>query len=202
MGDYSQSCTSYYKGNSCSSRVNNNDNNNCSEESGWTMYLDDFDNDFHLKDGSFFASGCESSCLVSGAACSAIRDGSGDASLCKSRTNLIMERRRSKAGIVDKELEDTASSPSHSPKLVCDMNQSYMNSNGLDSRDVYQAYNSNNFQNHQQTAYDHSPCFSQKKRRKSQDGVGGVEMDCMETQLRRKGLCLVPMSSMLLDYLT
>ncbi|XP_074294140.1 vascular-related unknown protein 4-like [Silene latifolia] len=131
---------------SCSSR----NNISCrSEESGWTLYLNDFmAGGFEVED--------EMSSVVSD-------------SLIVKRTN--------KGSHVDHDLEDTASSPSHSP-MVDDENHLHKNLNGLHNRETSQEKGNN----------------SQKQAEQ------GIDMNCIETQLRSKGLCVVPMS-MLLGYL-
>ncbi|XP_057540440.1 vascular-related unknown protein 4 isoform X2 [Amaranthus tricolor] len=123
-----------------------------SEESSWTFYFEDFltcknDKEFPNLSSYDHHDYQASSSMVSDAA----KPGNNNM-VCKNK-NFIS---RNKKSFFDEELEDTASSPAHSPK---------------------------------------------EKGESSMNVGGGNEMGFLETQLRRKGLCLVPVS-MLLNHLS
>lgn len=188
--DDSMSSTNYMSQQSISS-------NSC-EESGWTYYFEDFlannDYDNNMDDSQeeqqtslFSSSAYQNSSMVSDAAMRKLSD-----------SKLIAKHKKFYAKkFVDEELEDTAISPSHSPK-VNDLNHLYMKSKELVTQDVGQAYNSNNFQRYQMK--DKCISFPREEGQASQHAGERNDMGFLETQLRRKGLCLVPMS-MLLNHL-
>ncbi|XP_021750871.1 uncharacterized protein LOC110716549 isoform X1 [Chenopodium quinoa] len=166
---------------------------NCSEESGWTLYFEDFlsnnkyDNIQDHQEEDYEHTSFSSS------------HHRASRKLCNSK--LISQNRKIyPKKFVDEELEDTASSPSHSPK-VNDLNDLYMKSKQLDTQDVYyKAYNSNHFQR-KHTKDDMYTSLSHPSQEinglASQKEGEGIDMDFLETQLRKKGLCLVPMSMLL-----
>ncbi|XP_074309783.1 vascular-related unknown protein 4-like [Silene latifolia] len=119
------------------------DSSNCSDEfSSWDLYEQDFiANNF---------SGSDYSSLVSG-------------------TEPWSAARNPHRTFVDQDLEDTASSPAHSPK-VNDLSTLYMMSQNMDAIDF----------SHQENGW---------KLQKTQ-----VMESTLETELRKKGLCLVPVS--------
>ncbi|KAL4619258.1 hypothetical protein ACB092_06G067200 [Castanea dentata] len=150
------------------------------EESGWTMYFEDLlannNNEY-----SYSSSGLESPSLVSDAASlagkryeSIERDGSL-AMVKSSSKRLSFKKRKAKGAFVDDALEDTASSPVNSPK-VCNLAEMDMN-----------AIRNNN------------TGISQEKSSVSGqiDERSGRDSDC--TELKKRGLCLVPLS-MLVNY--
>lgn len=91
------------------------------EESGWTMYFDDFslgNNNEHSR----CSPGFESSSLVSDAASLAGKTSNsshrgGNSSMVKSSKRLGFKKRKAAAALVDDALEDTASSPVNSPEV-------------------------------------------------------------------------------------
>lgn len=92
------------------------------EESGWTMYFDDFFNQ-HNNENSCFSSGLESS-LISDAASSVLKNKVADNheqatgfSQKKNSDRLSFKKRKAKVVAIDDDLEDTASSPANSPKV-------------------------------------------------------------------------------------
>ncbi|XP_057540439.1 vascular-related unknown protein 4 isoform X1 [Amaranthus tricolor] len=148
-----------------------------SEESSWTFYFEDFltcknDKEFPNLSSYDHHDYQASSSMVSDAA----KPGNNNM-VCKNK-NFIS---RNKKSFFDEELEDTASSPAHSPKVINDLNK-YMKSK--DQLDYFGTQN-----------------VSQEKGESSMNVGGGNEMGFLETQLRRKGLCLVPVS-MLLNHLS
>ncbi|KAL2943753.1 hypothetical protein RDABS01_032100 [Bienertia sinuspersici] len=167
MDDYSMSSNNY-PSQSLTSRPDNS-----SEESGWTVYFEDFiannrdniDNSIAEEQEhaySFSYSGYQNSLLNSDAA---FRNKVGSSKLVSKKVTTKK--------FVDQELEDTASSPCHSPK-VNDLKQLYMKSKELGTQGV-----------------------CQEKGQTSQHADEGINMGFLETQLRRKGLCLVPMSTLI-----
>lgn len=92
------------------------------EESGWTMYFEDFlSNNNEKEQRSYSSSVPGSSSFVSDAASSSAKkfDQGKGFSMNKSGKNLRF-RNKAKGTLADDALEDTASSPVHSPKVkVC-----------------------------------------------------------------------------------
>ncbi|KAL0000907.1 hypothetical protein SO802_014688 [Lithocarpus litseifolius] len=150
------------------------------EESGWTMYFEDLlannNNEYNYS-----SSGLESPSLVSDAASLAgkgyesIERDWGLAMVKSSSKRLSFKKRKAKGALVDEALEDTASSPVNSPK-VCNLDEMDMN-----------AIRNNN------------TGISQEKTSVSGqiDERSGRDSDC--TELKKRGLCLVPLS-MLVNY--
>jgi len=86
------------------------------EESGWTVYFEDFlvNNNNNEEEHSYCSSRFKSSSLVSDAASLA-----GKKSLDKiSSKRLSFKKRKTIGALVDDALEDTASSPVSSPKVI------------------------------------------------------------------------------------
>ncbi|KAG9454125.1 hypothetical protein H6P81_007029 [Aristolochia fimbriata] len=208
----------------------------CSEESGWTMYFEDFflseENNNNIRDQS---SGCSSglygsSSLVSDAASCAAWEVSnhqnGDlGSMQKSCKKLSFKKKRSRVPRNDEDLEDTASSPANSPK-VCDLKQFHdMNPR----KGVVHVSETSQFQEEmgeeimgeeimgeeimgeeimgeeimgeemgEEMGYGKPPSELQMDGRSNLGFVHQEGNEC--TQLKKKGLCLVPIS-MLANYI-
>ncbi|XP_010684671.2 vascular-related unknown protein 1 [Beta vulgaris subsp. vulgaris] len=90
----------------------------------------------------------------------------------------ISKKRKTMEAFVDQELEDTASSPVQSPKIN-GLELFYMKSREMDSREVSQ----------------------ENGHTSQQAGDSSNNMSFLESELRKKGLCLIP-TSMLLNYLS
>ncbi|KAK9269148.1 hypothetical protein L1049_000917 [Liquidambar formosana] len=155
------------------------------EESGWTMYFEDFLSNNNGNHGSF-SSGHEISSLVSDAASSSVAKkvtqnekayGFTWGKRCK---NLSFKKRKTKGVLVDDALEDTASSPVNSPK-ICNLDQLDMNPKERDNKDTSQKGGT-------------SGDTDQRSE------LGSIGRDSDSTKLKKKGLCLVPLS-MLTNYL-
>ncbi|XP_021847309.2 vascular-related unknown protein 4-like [Spinacia oleracea] len=109
-----------------------------------------------------------------------IEDNSIFSSNFETSSNLISKKRKTmEPAYVDHDLEDTASSPVQSPK-VNHLNVFYMNSKEMDSRDISQM--PGNGETPEQAG-------------------DSTNTSSLETELRKKGLCLIP-TSMLLNYLS
>ncbi|KAF5727973.1 hypothetical protein HS088_TW21G00113 [Tripterygium wilfordii] len=156
------------------------------EESGWTMYFDDFFNNSNNNEESSFSFedhdyGTKSSSLVSNAAssvakrfsCNEQEDVVGIQIMEKRSYNrsLSFKKRKTKGGLVDDALEDTASSPVNSPKVYSMMMNKPENQKEKD--DSLQSYN------------------DQEK------GSNSRNSDVSCTELKKRGLCLVPLSMVL-----
>ncbi|XWS51919.1 hypothetical protein CRYUN_Cryun11dG0023200 [Craigia yunnanensis] len=156
------------------------------EESSWTMYFEDFsnNNNIDMNESSSFVSDInyQTSSLVSDAACSAARRHVFGASLDhKSYNRLSFKKRKTKggAGLVDDELEDTASSPANSPK-ICNQLVNHFDKN-LKQKDVMDI---------SQEIKGSAP--GQIDERNDESGFIRTEND--GTELKKRGLCLVPLS--------
>ncbi|KAK8997417.1 hypothetical protein V6N11_020895 [Hibiscus sabdariffa] len=151
------------------------------EESSWTMYFEDFSNDHNNGNISCCSSDInhQTSSLVPGRH---VLGASLDHKSIK-KNRLSFKKRKtngSSAGFVDDDLEDTASSPVNSPKM-CNMENQFGKS--LKMKDVMD--------------------MSQKEKASGSSGEmvdGKNSGEDEETQLKKKGLCLVPLS-MVLQYL-
>ncbi|XP_068645013.1 vascular-related unknown protein 4-like [Aristolochia californica] len=164
----------------------------CSEESGWTMYFEDF---FLSEQNNTESSGCSSgfhgsSSLVSDAASCAAWEVSNPENeaqgLQKSCKKLTFKKKRIRGGRNDEDLEDTASSPANSPK-VSDLRQFDMNPR----KGVHVSETSQD-----EIGYG-------KPSELQLDGgsnLGFVKGGNECTELKKKGLCLVPIS-MLANYI-
>ncbi|KAL6314200.1 hypothetical protein AAG906_011948 [Vitis piasezkii] len=165
--------------------------NESPEESGWTMYFEDFlANKEHSSSpsGNYGRAsyGYGSSSLVSDAASSAGKklvdnDHVAVLSLEKRCKKLSFKKRKTKGAVVDDALEDTASSPVTSPK-VFDLRQLDMNPKEK-AIDISKEKGSS---------------YRQTNERGDEVGFIGRDSDC--TELKKRGLCLVPLS-MIVDYL-
>ncbi|KAA8523714.1 hypothetical protein F0562_010137 [Nyssa sinensis] len=144
------------------------------EESSWTFYFEDFlcDNN---EDNSF-SSGYESHSLVSDAASSAAAKKFAEGfSLDKSCKKLSFKKRKTKGVLVDDALEDTASSPVNSPK-VCYLNQVEKNRKEKADIDISEEKDGTPGQTGERSE------------------LGGIGRDGDHSELKKKGLCLVPVS--------
>ncbi|KAL1567631.1 vascular-related putative protein 1-like [Salvia divinorum] len=144
------------------------------EESGWTKYLEDFSG----NNDSFISSS------------SMVSDAAWNGSDTIKRPNLKkLNRRRKYTYGYDDALEDTASSPVHSPKVSTMMKQMEVNQRRMDdvaSCDFLgQQSNSKNF------------LKPDREERNTKNIVidNKTSDQCME--LRKRGLCLVPMSALM-----
>ncbi|XP_040990170.1 vascular-related unknown protein 4-like [Juglans microcarpa x Juglans regia] len=143
------------------------------EESGWTMYLDDFSVKNSREQYSYCSSGFENSSLVSDAANNSLAgkrsdrsEQGGSLSMVKSSNRSSFKKRKTKGALVDDHdaLEDTASSPN-------------LNSTT--------------------PAEEKAVRISVKIDERSTEVVGFVERDCCdcaEILKKRPGLCLAPLS--------
>ncbi|OIW21030.1 hypothetical protein TanjilG_28256 [Lupinus angustifolius] len=139
------------------------------EESGWTMYFDDFFNNNRniIEDGgcnsmSFSGVDSSSTSLVSDAASLATQKLAENFLMSKNgnRSLSLKKRKKIRTAFVDDSLEDTASSPVNSPKEK---------GNTSEQRDE-----------------------------REELSLNGKDSEC--TELKKRGLCLVPLS-MLANYL-
>ncbi|XVF03953.1 hypothetical protein REPUB_Repub05bG0038100 [Reevesia pubescens] len=160
------------------------------EESSWTMYFDDFSNNNNIymnDENSSFSSDMnyQTSSLVSATACSSVRRHLfGD----KSCNRLSFKKRKTKGtGLVDDDLEDTASSPANSPK-VCNL-VNHFDKNLMKQKDAMDI--SKEIKGSDSGQID--------KRNDDELGFIGRENDGTE-ELKKRGLCLVPLS-VVVDYL-
>ncbi|XP_042041515.1 vascular-related unknown protein 1-like isoform X2 [Salvia splendens] len=135
------------------------------EESGWTQYLEDFS----CNRDSFISS----SSMVSDAAWNGSSDTIKQLNLKK------LNRRRKNTYEYDDALEDTASSPVHSPKVSTMMKQMEVNHRKMDES------NSKNF------------LKPEREERNTKNIVIDNETSDQYMELRKRGLCLVPMSALI-----
>ncbi|KAJ8459061.1 hypothetical protein OPV22_031987 [Ensete ventricosum] len=157
-----------------------------SEESGWTMYFEDFMASEQRKAAGGFSFGVVSgSSMISDAAsCVAWKPSSASLQVSENYRKLSLKKR--KGLLHDDSLEDTASSPVNSPK-VADLSYLIGDPNKTDDcRDTAQeddVGNKNGLQLNQ-----------------TLNGFDFVEKTDECRELKKRGLCLVPLS-MLVDYL-
>ncbi|XP_047974683.1 vascular-related unknown protein 1-like [Salvia hispanica] len=152
-----------------------NDKNIEEEESGWTKYLEDFS----CKNDSFISS----SSMVSDAAWN------GSSDTIKKLNLKKLNRRRKYTYEYDDALEDTASSPVHSPKVSTMMKHMEVNHRKMDdvaSCDFMgQQSNSKNF------------LKPEREEINTKNIVIDNETSDQYMELRKRGLCLVPMSALM-----
>ncbi|PON61434.1 CTD small phosphatase-like protein [Parasponia andersonii] len=181
------------------------------EESSWTMYLEDFwlqNNSDHHQQSSVLisSSACESS-LISDAGSSVSNKKLTDKTLedVNARLNIMNSRRCSRLSFkkrktkeanlgLDDSLEDTASSPVNSPKVF---NLSLLDHVKSKEKGIDQRNNMSeeiNGSTSGQIEHERSVCDDQQL-----DRIGSIESD-RYTELKKRGLCLVPLS-MLVNYL-
>lgn len=172
------------------------------EESGWTMYFEDFfaqnnredrDHDFN-EHSSFSFDHDGSSSMVSDAASLAVMKSAGDHHGEKVvglpinnksfKYNLSLKKRRTEGALLDDALEDTASSPVNSPKVNDDtmISQYKRNTKQKDKMEISQ---------------DKGSASSQIDMRSD---LGFILRESDSTELKKRGLCLVPLS-MVVNYL-
>ncbi|KAF5728383.1 hypothetical protein HS088_TW21G00530 [Tripterygium wilfordii] len=159
-------------------------------ESGWTMYFEDFfnnnnsNNDQEIEDLDYCTH--ESSSLVSDAASSITkRFTSNDQQdvvgipIMEQRSynrSLSFKKRKTKGGLVDDALEDTASSPVSSLKVYSMMNK------------LENPKEKHSLKN----------CIQEKGSTTSRNiNVHGRDSEVSCTELKKRGLCLVPLSMVL-----
>ncbi|XP_027344195.1 vascular-related unknown protein 1-like [Abrus precatorius] len=158
-----------------------------SEESGWTKYFDDFLNNHNIDDHKCYVSfsGADhntSSSLVSDATPLVAAKKLNDSTQAKEHCNgsSLKKRKKIKTALVDDDLEDTASSPINSPKVL------YENQ-------LYQAK-----QKEEMELYQENGKTSGERDERKELCFNGSDSD--HTELTKKGLCLVPLS-MIVRYL-
>ncbi|MBA0699509.1 hypothetical protein Goari_001139 [Gossypium aridum] len=162
------------------SRSRSSDENECPEESSWTLYFQDFSNKNTIDD----LMNQNSSSILShishhtpDAACSA-----AGPLPSLDHTRLSFKKRKIKgpsSAFIDHDLEDTATSPANSPKV----------------------YNlGNQFDKQKDDAMGISQEMKGSGSGKINDEVGFIEGENVGHKLKKKGLCLVPLS-MVLHYL-
>ncbi|XP_042063633.1 vascular-related unknown protein 1-like [Salvia splendens] len=151
------------------------DKNMVAEESGWTKYLEDFS----CNNGSFISS----SSMVSDAAW----NGSDTIKRLNLKKLNRSTNRRKYTYEYDDDLEDTASSPVHSPK-VSRMRQAEVNQRKMDATCDYvsQQSSSKNFLKH-----------DREEERNTNNSVIDNKTSDQYMELRKRGLCLVPMSALI-----
>ncbi|XP_052208208.1 vascular-related unknown protein 1-like [Diospyros lotus] len=155
---------------------------NSDEESSWTFYFEDF---LCNNDEQSYNSLSSGHSLVSDAASSsaAAKKFLDNYQLEKSGRNLSFKKRKTKGPFVDDALEDTASSPVNSPK-VCHLNQLGMPPKEKGSMDILEEVKGIH-------ASGQTNEFNE---------LGTVGRDGDSSELKKRGLCLVPLS-MLSKYL-
>ncbi|XP_042059054.1 vascular-related unknown protein 1-like isoform X1 [Salvia splendens] len=148
--------------------------NSSIEESGWTKYLEDFS----CNNDSFISS----SSMVSDAAW----NGSDTIKRLNLKKLNRSTNRRKYTYEYDDDLEDTASSPVHSPK-VSRMKQAEVNQTKMDATCDYvgQQSSSKNFLKHD------------REERNTNNRIIDNKTSDQYMELRKRGLCLVPMSALI-----
>ncbi|KAI8006152.1 hypothetical protein LOK49_LG07G03317 [Camellia lanceoleosa] len=164
--------------------------NSDDEESSWTFYFEDFLCHNNNDEKSSFSSGYENPSLVSDAASAAAakkfldKDDQVIGAFSWDRIsdkNLSFKKRKTKGGLVNDALEDTASSPVNSPKVCC-LNQLDMNQKLKQNTDISEEKGNTSGQTDE----------------RSELAIVGRDSDY--TELKKRGLRLVPLS-MLSNYL-
>ncbi|XWS11190.1 hypothetical protein CRYUN_Cryun38cG0062700 [Craigia yunnanensis] len=158
------------------------DDDQSPEESSWTMYFEDFSNNNNIymnENSSYFSDfNYQTSSLVSDAACSMARRHVFRPSSDKSCNRLSFKKRKTKGpGLVDHDLEDTASSPANSPKVCNLVNHFDKNLKQKPAMD---------------TSQDKGSASRQIDGTNDELGFNGREND--GTELKKRGLSLVPLS--------
>ncbi|KAJ4848495.1 hypothetical protein Tsubulata_003369 [Turnera subulata] len=162
------------------------------EESGWTMYFEDFfasnnDNDEYMS--SNFSYDDETSSMVSDATSWVVKKSIEQEQVVgllsvdhKGYNNRLLsfKKRRNNGALVDDALEDTASSPVNSPKVCDALMGQFKNTKRKDHRNISQE-NGN------------APTQQLQLEEKSKLGfIDQREND--STELKKRGLCVVPLS--------
>ncbi|RVX08531.1 vascular-related unknown protein 1 isoform X1 [Vitis vinifera] len=167
------------------------------EESGWTAYFEDLSS-ISRGHGSN-SSACDTSSLVSDAASGAAWKATtgNHVVACSSIAGspqiprkLSFKKTRAREISYDDSLEDTASSPVNSPKTST-LQKMEMNPRKTDSH-------MENSQGKGDGSADHYSKLQANERNEMNDFNGKNNIDC--TDLKKRGLCLVPLS-MLVSYL-
>ncbi|KAL5548277.1 hypothetical protein UlMin_003508 [Ulmus minor] len=181
---------------SMSKALSSNTRNDSPEESSWTMYLEDFllhnNEEKTINNSLISSSSCESS-LISVTGSSAekklVRGNYEDnlrfSALGRKCNRLSFKKRKTKEALVDDALEDTASSPLNSPKVHNNLIQLDMKQKEKDDMNMSE-------ERGRRTS------GQIDERIDEETGFTGTESDF--TELKKKGLCLVPLS-MIVNYL-
>ncbi|KAJ0983183.1 hypothetical protein J5N97_011438 [Dioscorea zingiberensis] len=171
-----------------------------SEESGWTWYFEDFlaserrreeegeedDEDDDDDDDDMHSNFVCGSSMVSDAASYAAWKSSVPVNTSKSCKKLSFKKRKARGVLDDDSLEDTASSPANSPK-VSDLNHRVMaQRKPQDNKDISEEKRVGNGED------------AEMKSDETNE-LGFVERTSNCTELKKRGLCLVPLS-MFVDY--
>ncbi|GAA0155933.1 hypothetical protein LIER_43336 [Lithospermum erythrorhizon] len=172
-----------------SSQEKREDNNNSLEESSWTFYIQDFlcENDTGNNKSSLSSSSNNNSCYDEIRASSAVQisnyqnDGRLNVNYERSKRNNNNNKKKNsrkrkvfnQGASMDDDLEDTASSPLNSPNKV-----SYMKDFEMKQKELSNAY------------------LEEVERKRSSSRKFDVGEDNGDiTELKKRGLCLVPLSS-------
>ncbi|CAL9186308.1 unnamed protein product, partial [Musa hybrid cultivar] len=162
-----------------------------SEESGWTMYFEEFMASEERKAAGGFSSGVVGgfSIVSDAASCVAFDPSSPGLEVSEEKyrkLSLKKKKKRGKGLLDDDSLEDTASSPVNSPK-VTDLSYVTLNSTKKDvCRDSPQE--------------DAAGCRNDAEPKEIVGGSDFAEGTNEYAELKKRGLCLVPLS-MLANYL-
>ncbi|CAL9135840.1 unnamed protein product [Musa textilis] len=156
-----------------------------SEESGWTLYFEDFMASEERKAAGGFSFGavCGSSMISDAASCVAWKPSSASLQLSENYRKLSLKKR--KGLLHDDSLEDTASSPVNSPKVTT-TTSFHLILYFLSCRDSL-------------VSEDDAGNTNGLKLNQTLNGFGFVEKTDECRELKKRGLCLVPLS-MLVDY--
>ncbi|XP_050219652.1 vascular-related unknown protein 1-like [Mercurialis annua] len=155
---------------------------NSFEESGWTMYIDDFNamNKNNNENNSSLCFDDETICssdLISDAASLILKNSNGDIE----NKSVSFKKRKMKVFAIDDSLEDTASSPVNSPK-VCDiMKQPFTKTSKHKEMDISQVKGNNNIASSDEVVDERS-------------NLGFTGRESENTELKKRGFCLVPLS--------
>ncbi|WOK91872.1 hypothetical protein Cni_G00563 [Canna indica] len=156
-----------------------------SEESGWTMYFEEFmaSEEKQVFTSSFVSGSCS---MVSDAASCVAWKSSANVAASKEHRELSLKKRKGRGLLDDDSLQDTASSPVNSPKVA---KLSYLTINPS-KRDGYRDI----------AQEDDVGCRNDQELEEIVGEFGLVERTNECAELKNRGLCLVPLS-MLVDYL-
>ncbi|CAK7338386.1 unnamed protein product [Dovyalis caffra] len=181
-----------------SSNEKTTDHDSFEEESGWTTYFEDFfaqnnEEDHVHHDYQYTSLSLDhdrSSSIVSDAASLVVKKSADEQVVGLPIDNrsfkysLSFKKRRTKGALVDDALEDTASSPVNSPKVYENMmiNQCKKSTKQKDNMEISQDKGSASIQIDKRS------------------DLGFVVGESDNTELKKRGLCLVPLS-MVVNYL-
>ncbi|PIA31955.1 hypothetical protein AQUCO_04700076v1 [Aquilegia coerulea] len=175
------------------SSSNNNQRTDCPEESGWTSYFDDYftNNNREFSSNTDCFSDFGSSSLVSDAASGTHVGLKFSENMERSTSRQISFKKRRTRDVVafDDALEDTASSPVNSPKVSDLKRQVYVNPRKKDGN-IDSSQGKNNTSVH----------CTEFQTDKNINELGPFGRENEFTQLKKRGLCLVPLS-MLVNYI-